>query len=447
MVEDLKQKEKSLREILLSKPQNGKILSQLSSTLLELSKVNEKGEQHVDNNLREEAVKLGNRVIEVAQSKPYGYVAMSMAAPTWKERKEALVQAIDRSSSDTFRIARIGLLVRLLLEEREEEARGNKGKVGSASPAHPNRRNLSAAELKIYQRVVNDLDQTWSGVEMRSELEQEFLSKQEFRLGCFFRKKLPSSMHAPRARKHFENARRLRKNKMADFWLATLQEGEGGLQIDRCPATYVVSLYSTFASRFDELLVEKLQYETPTKLRMLLDDTSCSAIEDQLMFQNACDLGCGTGLSGIAFRDRVKGSLLGVDLSPEMLDKARSRGCYQNLCVGDVETGLAEFTHRFDLVTACDVFCYIGDLRGVFDAVYRSLLPGGYFCFSVELLPITVPCSFQLHACARFSHKQMYVEGLAKSRDFEIIKMQSTIIRKNQGKDVLGLLVILLKRS
>lgn len=238
-LEELKRQEDSFRTFLASKPQNAKILSKLSSTLLERSKI-ESLEA-----LRDEAIDLAARAIEVAPSKPYGYAMMSVAARTWSERKEALVQAIDRSS-ETFRIARIGLLVRLLTEQRDVE----KINFGTASRSQPSRRNLTAAETQIYDRISNDLDAAWNNVEPHSVTEQEFLSKQEFRLGLFLRKKLPSTTHVPRARKHLEQSRRWKDNdEMVSFWLATMDENDhGNSVIDRCPADYVVKLYSSFAS-------------------------------------------------------------------------------------------------------------------------------------------------------------------------------------------------------
>jgi predicted TPR repeat methyltransferase len=435
-LEELKSQEDSFRTFLASKPQNAKILSKLSSTLLERSKI-ESLEA-----LRDEAIDLAARAIEVAPSKPYGYAMMSVAARTWSERKEALVQAIDRSS-ETFRIARIGLLVRLLTEQRDVESRSKTKNFGTAaSLSQPSRRNLTATETQIYDRISNDLDAAWNIVEPYSAAEQEFLSKQEFRLGLFFRKKLPSTTNVPRARKHLEQSRRWKNNdEMVAFWLATMDENDhGNSVIDRCPADYVVKLYSSFASRFDELLVEKLEYQTPRKLRQLLDE--CNQKD---LFHTACDLGCGTGLSGIAFKDRVKGSLVGLDLSPAMLEKARARGCYSHLRVDDIDTGLAKFGLEFDLVIACDVFCYIGDLSYVFQAVAHSLSAGGCFCFSVELLKGDTTSPFLLHECARFSHQQFYVEKLAANAGLDIEGLLSTCIRKNQGKEVLGLLAILRK--
>ena len=220
----------------------------------------------------------------------------------------------------------------------------------------------------------------------------------------------------------------------------------------RCPAEYVVGLYSSFAGRFDDLLVQQLHYRTPTVLRQLLKDTFASSWKK---WNRAMDLGCGTGLSGLAYRDCVSGDLIGVDLSPEMIAKARSHGCYEHLLVGDVVSAraLGEATRSLDLVIACDVFVYLGDLSKVFSNVYESLNPNGVFVLSTELLLPTddervdgAP-SYRLHACARFAHSKTYIESLSTSTGFTIRKTSQAPIRKNQGKDVQGLLVILQKTT
>lgn len=52
-------------------------------------------------------------------------------------------------------------------------------------------------------------------------------------------------------------------------------------------------------------------------------------------WRRCIDLGCGTGLMGPLLQPHV-GCLAGVDLSAGMVDKARQRGCYQELAVGEL---------------------------------------------------------------------------------------------------------------
>jgi predicted TPR repeat methyltransferase len=52
-------------------------------------------------------------------------------------------------------------------------------------------------------------------------------------------------------------------------------------------------------------------------------------------WQCCIDLGCGTGLMGPLLRPYV-GRLEGVDLSAGMVQKAKDRGCYDKLDVGEL---------------------------------------------------------------------------------------------------------------
>jgi predicted TPR repeat methyltransferase len=145
--------------------------------------------------------------------------------------------------------------------------------------------------------------------------------------------------------------------------------------------------------------------------------------------------------------------MIGVDLSKEMIEKARLRQCYDKLVCGNLEdvllpqspsTSPCNSTFSYDLVIAADVFVYIGDLQSIFTLAQKRLTPGyGLFLFSTEMLEDTAgDRPFLLQSCARFSHKKSYLIQLCKSSGLHLIDIQSSIIRQNQGVDVVGYLVI-----
>src|SRR5690606_29734993 len=98
---------------------------------------------------------------------------------------------------------------------------------------------------------------------------------------------------------------------------------------------------------------------------------------------NVLDLGCGTGLTGAAFR-AVAGRLVGVDLSPRMLGYAQQRGVYDELQQCDLVEFLQSTDERFDLIVAADVLIYLGDLVRAFEEIGRVLRPGGHWVASAE---------------------------------------------------------------
>ena len=90
---------------------------------------------------------------------------------------------------------------------------------------------------------------------------------------------------------------------------------------------------------------------------------------------NAADLGCGTGRTGEWLRRHGVQTIDGVDLTPEMLVLAGSRGIYRRLVEADVtDTGLE--TAAYDLLTVCLVDEHLADLEPLYREVARLAAPG-----------------------------------------------------------------------
>jgi predicted TPR repeat methyltransferase len=106
--------------------------------------------------------------------------------------------------------------------------------------------------------------------------------------------------------------------------------------------------------------------------------------------------------------------------------------------------------NAFDLIVACDVFCYFGDLLAVFSAARQSLQLNaqssssnqGYFGFSTEASQDENQ-GYTLHECARFAHSESYLRRLATEQGMQVVKLRKDNLRKNQGKGVLGILAIM----
>lgn len=91
----------------------------------------------------------------------------------------------------------------------------------------------------------------------------------------------------------------------------------------------------------------------------------------------AVDLGCGTGRTGAWLRQHGVETIDGVDLTPEMLALARSRGIYRRLIEADVTASDLE-SGAYDLVTVCLVDEHLPDLRPLYREAYRLALPDAY---------------------------------------------------------------------
>ncbi len=88
------------------------------------------------------------------------------------------------------------------------------------------------------------------------------------------------------------------------------------------------------------------------------------------------DLGCGTG-DLTAELSRKSPHIMGVDSSPDMIEKARA--LHPGLDFLPMDAGSLEWQNTFDLVFSNAVLHWIMDQRAVLRAVYRALTPGGVF--------------------------------------------------------------------
>jgi SAM-dependent methyltransferase len=92
----------------------------------------------------------------------------------------------------------------------------------------------------------------------------------------------------------------------------------------------------------------------------------------------AADLGCGTGRTGAWLRDQGVEAVDGVDLTPEMLVVARTRGAHRRLVEADVaSTGLG--SEEYDLVVTSLVDEHLADLRPLYSEAFRLARPGGAY--------------------------------------------------------------------
>jgi len=218
---------------------------------------------------------------------------------------------------------------------------------------------------------------------------------------------------------------------------AALIERAGAMhEQQRSDAGYVRHLFDQFSTDYDQRMRGQLAYAAPEILRSLAE-----IIGLQFSRHDILDLGCGTGLGGVAFKD-IASRLDGIDLSPAMIAKAKERGIYDTLIVGDIET-LAQTGHRYDLLIAADTLVYLGDLAPVFKAAAHVLKPGGTFLFTVE----KAEDGFELGPKRRWRHAETYLRDLAQQSGFEIAGLLAASPRTEAGTPVEGFAVALQKVS
>ena len=197
---------------------------------------------------------------------------------------------------------------------------------------------------------------------------------------------------------------------------------------------YVRHLFDQFSADYDLRMREHLAYRAPEILRELADLVmpGASGLE-------ALDLGCGTGLAGEIFQDMVS-AIDGIDLSPAMIEKARSLALYRNLEVGDIETKLHADGGSYDLVLAADTLVYLGDLSVTLAGVARRLKPRGMFVFTVEE---SQGGDFELGPKRRWRHSKTYIRSTAAATGLEVLGLVNCSPRSEAGVPVEGLAVAL----
>jgi predicted TPR repeat methyltransferase len=198
---------------------------------------------------------------------------------------------------------------------------------------------------------------------------------------------------------------------------------------------YVRRLFDQHAPDFDTALVERLEYRGPE----LLLEAVRSIKGAPLRLGSVLDLGCGTGLGGAAFRPWCDW-LVGVDVSPGMIEQARAKGLYDALAAAELlEFLAADAASSYDLVLAADVFVYCSDLAPIAKAVARVLVPGGLFAFTVETHD---GLGALMQPTLRYAHGAEHVRDAIAGAGLALRQLAAVSTRTEKGEPVPGLLVI-----
>lgn len=200
---------------------------------------------------------------------------------------------------------------------------------------------------------------------------------------------------------------------------------------DTLPPGYVQSLFDQYAPRFDAALVEGLDYQTPKQIA-----AAVRAIHPG-PFELILDLGCGTGLAAAEFTDARW--IEGVDLSPAMVEQARTKKIYSALHAGSIETFLYEPREPYDLILCADVLVYVGALDDIFKRTAAVMTDAALFAFSVQSADTD---SWILGEDHRYAHGKTYIEKCAGAAGLKIRAHEDVVLRQDAGRPVNGAVYI-----
>jgi len=219
---------------------------------------------------------------------------------------------------------------------------------------------------------------------------------------------------------------------ICQFMLAALSKTTS--VTEGCPE-YVQNLFDRYALYYDSHMRNTLQYDVPEAIARYLHQA-------QAVFQNAVDLGCGTGLTGNVMREQSK-HLTGVDLSSKMLTEAGKKDIYDTLVEADLFSFLKETDTVYDLAVAADVVPYFGQLDDFFRALSMRMVPQGWFLFTTEISDML---PWQLQASMRFSHHPDYIHKQLVAHHFELTH-ETIVMGRMQNHEPIRLKLYVARRE
>ncbi|TYP69801.1 class I SAM-dependent methyltransferase [Paenibacillus methanolicus] len=159
------------------------------------------------------------------------------------------------------------------------------------------------------------------------------------------------------------------------------------------------------------------------------------AMLPELTGKRVLDLGCGFGWHCRYAREHGASSVVGVDISANMLERARAMTIdpaieYRQLAMEDIDFADGEF----DVVLSSLAFHYIEDFADICRRAYRYLAPGGAFVFSVEHPVFTARAAQDWHYGAdgerlHWPLDDYHEEGARQARflDNDVVKYHRTV--------------------
>ena len=200
----------------------------------------------------------------------------------------------------------------------------------------------------------------------------------------------------------------------------------------------IQQIYKGFAATYEVRMRDDLEYQGPERM----SEAITSVIGNRSGLE-VLDLGCGSGFAGVMLKPRAA-RLIGVDLSPEMLELARARNIYDTLEVGEITQWLEEHEQSWDIIATCDCLIYFGDLHKIVAAAAKRLKPGGIFAMSMEL---GERYPFSLTDTGRYAHHPDHVREAAAAANLRVGAINEAFLRMEYGVPTTGLFAVLQKEG
>jgi predicted TPR repeat methyltransferase len=222
----------------------------------------------------------------------------------------------------------------------------------------------------------------------------------------------------------------------------------------RAADDYVRELFDGAARSFDANL-GKLNYRAPERVvdslvrevqrvrggsRVEAERSAREAqAETSSRLASVLDAGCGTGLCGPLLRSHC-GRLVGVDLSAQMIERARVRECYDELVVEELCAFMRSRPGQFDAIVSADTLVYFGALEEPLSAAHGALRSEGILVFTVEALS-SASQGYRLEPHGRYAHGEQYLRSALAASGFPVTGFEPAVLREESGEPVNGIVI------
>lgn len=198
---------------------------------------------------------------------------------------------------------------------------------------------------------------------------------------------------------------------------------------ERASDRTVQKIYKDFAWSYDRRMRDDLEYKGPERLF----ESIKSVIGDASGLQ-VLDIGCGSGFTGQVLKP-IAARIIGVDLSPDMIELAKKREIYDALEVAEITEWLEKSDQAFDLISCCDCLIYFGDLKRITKAAAQRLKPGGIFALTTESGP-TFP--FRITDTGRYEHHPDHIRDAAAAAGLSVAVLDQAFMRYEYGVEMIA---------
>ena len=139
-----------------------------------------------------------------------------------------------------------------------------------------------------------------------------------------------------------------------------------------------IKLYKVWASSYDDDFAKKNDYRSPVLISNYYDKYSNKNDVPVL------DVGAGTGLIAEVMNKKNTIDIDAIDISPEMLESAKSKNCYNKLIEADLTENLDIDNNYYGAIVSAGTFTHGHIGPNALDELLRVTKPSGLFVITIH---------------------------------------------------------------